>query len=120
MEPSTSERSYVLPTTARDASGKLAISIAPATARSSSSQSNRLSWHPSHEANFQTANFGFDLYQNVMSNVGKLNEIFVNMSNSFLTMNEDLTKMKSLKQRNNAKPNVKHQTQQKLENRINT
>src|SRR5579863_112413 len=43
---------------APDASGKLAISIAPATARSSSSQSSKLSWQPSQDANFQTANFG--------------------------------------------------------------
>src|SRR5215475_11283440 len=31
--------------------------ISSATASSSSSQSSRLSWHPSHEANFQTASF---------------------------------------------------------------
>src|SRR5208283_268475 len=40
------------------ASGKFAISTAPATVNSSSSQSSRLSWHPSQDANFQTATFG--------------------------------------------------------------
>src|ERR1039457_1432915 len=49
MEPSTS---------AGEASGKFAISTAPATASSSSSQSSRLNWHPSHEENFQTASLG--------------------------------------------------------------
>src|SRR5579872_2647720 len=34
------------------------MSIAPATARSSSSQSRRDSWQPSQEENFQTASFG--------------------------------------------------------------
>ena len=34
---------------------KFAMSTRPATARSSSSQSSKVSWHPSHEANFQTA-----------------------------------------------------------------
>ena len=37
---------------------KLAISTAPATASSSSSQSRRESWQPSQEANFQTASLG--------------------------------------------------------------
>src|SRR5690554_3858989 len=32
--------------------------MAPATASSSSSQSSRLSWQPSQEANFQTASLG--------------------------------------------------------------
>src|SRR6266699_6050646 len=59
IDPSTSERSYGPFTTARDASGKLAISISPATASSSSSQSSRLNWQPSQEENFQTASFGF-------------------------------------------------------------
>src|SRR6266566_400490 len=59
IDPSTSERSYGPFTTARDASGKLAISISPATASNSSSQSSKLSWQPSQEANFQTARFGF-------------------------------------------------------------
>src|SRR6266699_3538955 len=59
MEPSTSERSYGPLTTAREASRKLAISISPATASSSSSQSSRLNWHPSQDANFQTASLGF-------------------------------------------------------------
>src|SRR5271166_2069378 len=58
MEPSTSERSYGPLTTAREASGKLAISTASATASSSSSQSSRLNWQPSHEENFHTASFG--------------------------------------------------------------
>src|ERR1043166_684546 len=61
IEPSTSDTSYGPLTTARDASGKLAISIAPATASNSSSQSRRLNWQPSHDANFQTASFGFGL-----------------------------------------------------------
>ena len=34
------------------------MSIAPATASSSSSQSSSESWQPSHEANFQTASLG--------------------------------------------------------------
>src|SRR6266699_6472971 len=59
MDPSTSDRSYGPFTTARDASGKLAISISPATASSSSSQSSKLNWQPSQEENFQTASFGF-------------------------------------------------------------
>src|SRR5579885_172943 len=58
MDPSTSERSYGPLTRALDASGKEAISICPATASSSSSQSSRLNWQPSQEANFQTASFG--------------------------------------------------------------
>src|SRR5271167_1147419 len=58
MEPSTSERSYGPLTTAREASGKLAISTASATASSSSSQSSRLNWQPSQEENFQTASLG--------------------------------------------------------------
>src|SRR5271167_3197292 len=61
MEPSTSERSYGPLTTAREASGKLAISTASATASSSSSQSSRLNWQPSQEENFQTASLGLCL-----------------------------------------------------------
>src|SRR5215475_6467064 len=57
IEPSTSDRSYGPLTTARDASTKYAISISSATVSSSSSQSSRLNWQPSHEANFQTASF---------------------------------------------------------------
>src|SRR5688572_23903727 len=57
IEPSTSDRSYGPATTALDASRKFATSTSPASASSSSSQSSRLSWHPSHEANFQTASF---------------------------------------------------------------
>src|SRR5215469_12039717 len=58
MDPSTSERSYGPFTFARDASRKLAISTSPATASNSSSQSSRLNWQPSQEANFQTASLG--------------------------------------------------------------
>src|SRR6266851_10025704 len=58
MDPSTSERSYGPFTTAREASRKLAISTSPATASSSSSQSSRLSWQPSQDANFHTASRG--------------------------------------------------------------
>src|SRR5215470_20160381 len=58
MEPSTSERSYGPLTTAREASAKLAISISPATASNSSSQSSKLNWQPSQDANFHTASFG--------------------------------------------------------------
>src|SRR6478672_7806004 len=61
IEPSTRERSYGPLTTARDASGKLAISTAPATASKSSSQSSRLNWQPSNDENFQTASFGLRL-----------------------------------------------------------
>ena len=41
-------------------------------------------------------NFGFDLYQNVMTNVAKLNETFINVSNSFLSMNSELNNVKSM------------------------
>src|SRR5689334_2664541 len=58
IEPSTSERSYGPLTTAREASTKLAISTAPASVNSSSSQSSRLSWQPSQDANFHTASLG--------------------------------------------------------------
>src|SRR5512135_1017323 len=58
IDPSTSDTSYGPLATAREASGKFAISIAPAIASSSRSQSSRVSWHPSHEANFHTASFG--------------------------------------------------------------
>src|SRR5215468_10242855 len=57
IEPSTSDRSYGPLTVALDASTKYAICITSAIASSSSSQSSRLNWHPSHEANFQTASF---------------------------------------------------------------
>jgi len=40
--------------------------------------------------------FGFDLYQNVMSNVAKLNESFMNIITTFTTINEDLNNMKSI------------------------
>src|SRR5579863_7258573 len=58
IDPSTSDRSYGPRATARDASGKLAISISPATASNSSSQSSKLNWQPSQDANFQTASVG--------------------------------------------------------------
>src|SRR6516164_10231472 len=58
IEPSTNERSYGPFTTAREASAKLAISILPAMASKSFSQSSSVSWQPSHEANFHTASFG--------------------------------------------------------------
>src|SRR6266478_5251177 len=58
MEPSTSDRSYGPRTTAREASAKLAISTALVSASSSSSQSSRLNWQPSQEANFRTASLG--------------------------------------------------------------
>jgi hypothetical protein len=58
-EPSTSDRSYGPSTSPRVASGKYAISISPASGRRCSSQSSSVSWHPSQEANFQTASFGF-------------------------------------------------------------
>src|ERR1700732_218430 len=59
IEPSTRDRSYGPFTIFREASEKFPISISSATARSSSSQSRRLSWQPSQEANFQTASLGF-------------------------------------------------------------
>src|SRR5215471_4606603 len=59
MDPSTSDKSYGPFTIARDASAKFAISISPTSASSSSSQSSKLSWQPSQEANFHTASFGF-------------------------------------------------------------
>src|SRR5690348_13227347 len=62
IEPSTNARSYGPLTTARDASGKLAISTAPATVSNSSSQSRRLSWQPSQDENFQTASLGLALF----------------------------------------------------------
>jgi len=40
--------------------------------------------------------FGFDLYSNVMSNVGKLNEQFINIINEFLRLNEELNSVKSV------------------------
>ena len=40
--------------------------------------------------------FGFDLYNNVMSNVGKLNESFINIINEFVRMNTELNEVKSL------------------------
>ena len=58
IDPSTSETSYGPSTTARVASGKYAMCTSPARGMSSSSQLSRVSWHPSHEANFHTASFG--------------------------------------------------------------
>ena len=40
--------------------------------------------------------FGFDLYNNIMSNVAKLNESFVNIINEFVRMNTELNDVKSL------------------------
>jgi hypothetical protein len=40
--------------------------------------------------------FGFDLYQNVMSNVAKLNESFTNIITTFTKINEDINDMKSI------------------------
>lgn len=40
--------------------------------------------------------FGFDLYNNVMSNVGKLNESFVNIVNQFVRINTEINNVKSL------------------------
>lgn len=40
--------------------------------------------------------FGFDLYNNVMSNVGKLNESFINIINEFIRINTELNDVKSL------------------------
>lgn len=40
--------------------------------------------------------FGFDLYQNIMSNVAKLNESFINIINEFLRINSDMNNIKSI------------------------
>jgi len=40
--------------------------------------------------------FGFDLYNNLMSNVGKLNESFINIINEFVRMNTELNDVKSI------------------------
>lgn len=40
--------------------------------------------------------FGFDLYTNVMSNVGKLNESFINIIDEFIRINSDLNNLKSI------------------------
>lgn len=40
--------------------------------------------------------FGFDLYNNLMSNVGKLNESFINIINEFVRMNDELNDVKSI------------------------
>ena len=40
--------------------------------------------------------FGFDLYNNLMSNVAKLNESFINIINEFVRMNTELNDVKSL------------------------
>ncbi len=57
-DPSTSEMSYGPGCTADDASRKCAIVTRPASVSSSSSQSSRVSWQPSQEANFHTASVG--------------------------------------------------------------
>src|ERR1035441_316671 len=46
---------------AREASGKYAMSRAPATLSSSSSASSKLNWQPSQEANLKTASRGLRL-----------------------------------------------------------
>ena len=58
MEPSTRDRSYGPGAPALEASRKCAIRTWPARASSSSSQSSRVSWQPSQEANFHTARLG--------------------------------------------------------------
>ena len=58
IDPSTSDRSYGPSTDAFDISVKWAMRTVLANTNSSSSQSSRLNWHPSHEANFQTAKVG--------------------------------------------------------------
>jgi len=40
--------------------------------------------------------FGFDLYQNVMSNVAKLNESFMNIITTFTSITEEINNMKSI------------------------
>jgi hypothetical protein len=40
--------------------------------------------------------FGFDLYNNLMSNVGKLNESFINIINEFVRVNDELNDVKSI------------------------
>jgi len=39
--------------------------------------------------------FGFDLYSNVMSNLGKLNESFINIINEFIRINNEMNDVKS-------------------------
>ncbi len=58
IEPSTSETSYGPETVARDISVKCAMWTASAKLKSSSSQSSKLSWQPSQDANFHTASVG--------------------------------------------------------------
>ena len=58
IEPSTNETSYGPVTSARDISVKCAMWTAPARLNSSSSQSSKLSWQPSQDANFHTARVG--------------------------------------------------------------
>ena len=55
IEPSTSDTSYGPATTPEVASGNEAIVRRSATAINSRSQSRRLSWHPSQDANLKTA-----------------------------------------------------------------
>lgn len=40
--------------------------------------------------------FGFDLYNNIMSNYGKLNDSFINIVSEFIRINQELLDMKSL------------------------
>src|ERR1022692_1317378 len=57
-EPSTSETSYGPGRWVEVASVKWTMSTSAASASSSSWQSSRVSWQPSHEASFHTASFG--------------------------------------------------------------
>src|SRR5690606_5110315 len=58
MEPSTSETSYGPLRDGVVASAKRSMRTASASASSSSSRFSTESWHPSQEANFQTASVG--------------------------------------------------------------
>lgn len=51
-----------------------------------------LSFDPTSVSN----TFGFDLYQNVMSNMSKLNESFINIINEFLRINTEMNDIKSV------------------------
>ena len=58
IEPSTRDTSYGPGWISLEASRKCAIFTRPAIASSSSSQSSRVSWQPSQDANFHTARVG--------------------------------------------------------------
>ncbi len=55
---------------ALDASRKVAICTWPASVSSSSSQSSRVSWQPSQEANFHTARVGTAIYNSLIRSSG--------------------------------------------------